>query len=73
MPQSTALGEFKKSIAMATELMNLERAYDNPPKKADQPVVEGLRACAKINWSNCFPTRSDGVVPFSMKVRGFYV
>jgi hypothetical protein len=48
MPQSTALGEFKNSIAMAAQLMNLEKAYDNPPKKTDQPLVEGLRGGAAV-------------------------
>lgn len=48
MAQSTALAEFKKSIAMATELMKLEKAFYNPPKKADQPVVEGLRGGAAV-------------------------
>jgi hypothetical protein len=48
MSHSKALSEFHKSIAMAEELMKLEKNYTSPPRKAEQAVVEGLRGGAAV-------------------------
>jgi hypothetical protein len=48
MADSAALGEFKNSIKMAEELINKEKEFGNPPKKADEPLVRGLRGGAAV-------------------------
>src|SRR5262249_32265211 len=45
---SKALDKFTKSLKIAKELVELEKAYSNPPKKADEAKVAGLRGGAAV-------------------------
>jgi hypothetical protein len=45
---SKALEEFTASLKIAEELIDLEKAYPNPPRKADQAKVAGLRGGAAV-------------------------
>lgn len=45
---SKALGEFSSSLKIAQALIELEKEYTNPPTKAEQPAVSGLRGGAAV-------------------------
>jgi RiboL-PSP-HEPN len=45
---SKALAQFSASLKIAKELIELERAYANPPRKADEAKVTGLRGGAAV-------------------------
>ncbi|WP_439621484.1 HEPN domain-containing protein [Gemmata sp.] len=47
-PKSRALTDFESSIASAEELLIIERTVPNPPRKADQTKVSGLRGGAAV-------------------------
>ncbi|HWB11843.1 MAG TPA: HEPN domain-containing protein [Gemmataceae bacterium] len=45
---SKALDNFIASLGIAEQLTELERVYDNPPRKADEAKVAGLRGAAAV-------------------------
>lgn len=47
-PKSKALIDFESSLASAEELLAIERTIANPPRKADQSKVSGLRGGAAV-------------------------
>jgi hypothetical protein len=48
MPHSLAFVEFKESLSMAEELLNIERNYNNPPRLSEQKTVRGLRGAVAV-------------------------
>jgi hypothetical protein len=48
MPQSVALTNFKASLALAGELMQLEAGYPDPSPPQDESKVRGLRGGAAV-------------------------
>jgi hypothetical protein len=48
MPQSVALTNFKASLALAGQLMQLEAGYPDPPPPQDESKVRGLRGGAAV-------------------------
>jgi hypothetical protein len=48
MPPSKAYVEFTQSLAVAQELLRIERGYPNPPRVADLNAVQGLRGAVAV-------------------------
>lgn len=48
MPESEAIKNFKKSIALSEELIKLNGSFSNPPKATERSVVQGLRGGAAV-------------------------
>src|ERR1044071_9672847 len=48
MPLSRAYVDFTQSLAVAQELLRIERGYPNPPRAVDLNAVQGVRGAVEV-------------------------